>query len=60
MCDVLIQLYYPLRDKLPSYRDYKIIGNNSLGDRFRSIIISKNRYGSSDKTIGVAFYGEVG
>lgn len=58
--DVTIQIYYPARDKLPTYRDYKILGPKSLGDRFRSIIISKNRYGMADKVIGCSFYGEVG
>ena len=58
--DVTLQLYYPARDKLPTYRDYKILGPKSLGGRFRSIIISKNRYGIADKVVGCGFYGEVG
>lgn len=58
--DVVIQLFYPYREKLTSYRDYKILGNNSLGDVFRSIIITKNRYGIANKVIGTAFYGSIG
>lgn len=59
-CDVLIQLFYPAREKLPVYRDYKIFGPNSFNNRFRSCIVSKNRYGIADRVIGCAFYGEVG
>lgn len=59
-CDVLLQLFYPAREKLPTYRDYKIFGPNSFGNRYRSVICSKNRYGVADKVIGYAFYGEVG
>lgn len=58
--DVLLQLYYPAREKIPTYRDYKILGPKSFGNRYRSIITSKNRYGLADQVIGTAFYGEVG
>ena len=61
--DVVLQLFYPMREKLPNYRGYQIIGDSNtpaLGSRFRSIIVSKNRYGEADKVIGTAFYGEVG
>lgn len=58
--DVVLQLYYPARDKIPTYREYKILGQHSLGGRFRSIIVSKNRYGIADRVIGCGFYGEVG
>ena len=40
-CDVLMQLFYPAREKLPTYRDYRIFGQNSFGSRFRSVILSK-------------------
>ena len=58
--DVVLQLYYPARDKIPTYREYKILGPHSLAGRFRSIIVSKNRYGIADRVIGCGFYGEVG
>lgn len=57
--DVTLQIFYPAREKLVSYRDYKILGEYGLKDRFRSIIISKNRYGIADRVIGTSFYGEV-
>lgn len=57
--DCVLQIFSPMREKLPTYRDYKILGPKSLGSRFRSIILSKNRYGIADKVIGTAFYGEV-
>jgi len=59
-CDVLLQIFYPAREKLTSYRDYRILGEQGMHDAFRSIIISKNRYGIANKVIGCGFYGEVG
>lgn len=58
--DVTLQIYYPAREKITTYRDYKILGENGLKDRFRSIVCSKNRYGIANQVIGCAFYGEVG
>lgn len=58
--DVVLQLYYPAREKLPEYRDYKILGPKGFKDRFRSIIVTKNRYGIAGRVIGTAFFGEVG
>lgn len=58
--DVVLQLFYPFREKLSTYRDYKILGDNGLRDAFRSIIISKNRYGVANQVIGCSFYGSVG
>ena len=58
--DVVIQLFYPYREKLTTYRDYKILSKGGLGDVFRSLIITKNRYGIANKVIGAAFYGSIG
>ena len=58
--DIVLQLFYPFREKLATYRDYKILGDNGLKDAFRSIIISKNRYGIANQVIGCSFYGSVG
>ena len=60
--DVVIQIFYPFREKLPTYRNYVIIsnGNPCFRDAFRSLIITKNRYGIANKVIGCGFYGSVG
>ena len=38
--DVVLQLFFPFREKLTSYRDYKILGNDGMKQFFRSCIIS--------------------
>lgn len=58
--DVVIQLFCPYREQLNSYRGYKILGDDGLKDNFRSLIITKNRYGLANKRICCAFYGAVG
>jgi len=58
--DVVIQLFYPFREKLATYRGYRIIGDNALGRYHRSIIISKQRYGVADQVININFFGSVG
>lgn len=58
--DVVMILYSPYRERVPNYRDYKIIGPKSLGDRYRSLLVVKNRYGEANKVQSLAFYGEVG
>lgn len=58
--DVVLQLFFPFREKLTSYRDYKILGDGGMKQFFRSCIISKNRYGIANQVIGMAFYGSVG
>lgn len=58
--DVVIQIYYPFKEKLATYRDYTILGDKGFKDNFRSLIISKNRYGVANQVIGTAFYGSVG
>ena len=39
--DVVLQLFYPFREKLSTYRGYKILGDQGLSRWHRSIIISK-------------------
>lgn len=56
-CDVAIALFYPYREKLSTYKNYNI---TKLGNRFRSIIVLKNRYGEANFVIGTSFYGEIG
>ena len=58
--DVVLQLFWPFREKLSSYRDYKILGEDGMGSIFKSCIISKNRYGIANQVIGMSFYGSVG
>lgn len=58
--DVVLQLFFPFREKLSTYRDYKILGDHGMKQYFRSVIISKNRYGIANNVIGMAFYGSVG
>jgi hypothetical protein len=58
--DIVMQLYSPFREKIPTYRDYPILGPNGFGDRLRSVILSKNRFGLANKVIPMSFYGEVG
>lgn len=58
--DVVIQLFYPFREKLATYRGYKILGDYGLGRYHRSIIISKQRYGVADQVININFFGSVG
>lgn len=58
--DVVLQLFFPFREKLSTYRDYKILGEHGMKQFFRSCIISKNRYGIANQVIGMAFYGSVG
>lgn len=58
--DVVLQLFFPFREKLSTYRDYKILGDQGMKQYFRSVIISKNRYGIANNVIGMSFYGSVG
>ena len=58
--DIVLALYSPIKDKLTSYRGYKILGEEGLFDRVKGCIVLKNRYGISDKVIVMGFYGEVG
>lgn len=58
--DVVLQLFYPFREKLATYRGYRILGEQGLTRWHRSIIISKNRYGVADQVINTWFAGSVG
>ena len=55
--NVVLVLYNPFRNKLSSYRGYDI---KELKDGFRSLLVLKNRFGSSDIAIGTGFYGRCG
>lgn len=54
-CDVAIQMFYPFREKLVSYRGYRIIGDDALKGWHRSVIINKNRYGVANQVINCGF-----
>lgn len=58
--DVVIQLFFPFREKLTTYRGYKILGDDGLKSFHRSLIISKNRYGIANVVLNTVFYGSVG
>lgn len=58
--DVVMQLFFPFREKLATYRGYRILGENALGQNHRSVILSKNRYGIANQVINLGFYGSVG
>ena len=55
--EVVIGIYHPYREKLKKCRGYSI---EDLSDRFRLIQILKNRFGVSDKVVGISFFGEIG
>lgn len=55
--NVVLALFYPFREKLSKYRGYDI---KQIGSYFRSIVILKNRFGSADISVGLAFYGNIG
>ena len=58
--DCVLQMFYPFREKLVTYRGYRIIGDNALKQNHRSVIISKNRYGIANQVINCGFWGSVG
>lgn len=55
--EIVISIFNPHRERLNTYKDYNI---NTLGARFRSITVLKNRFGEADIEIGSAFYGKCG
>jgi hypothetical protein len=55
--NVVLAMFSPLRFRLDEYRDYNI---KKLNDRIRMISVLKNREGIAEKTLGLAFFGEVG
>ena len=58
--DVVLQLFFPFREKLSTYRGFKILGDDGIGQALRSVIISKNRYGIANQVICSGFWGSVG
>lgn len=64
--DRYIAIYYPLKFKLKTKADYPVIcedqgdGFTGLRHVLRFIRIVKNRYGDSEKSIAVGFWGNVG
>ena len=58
--DAVIQMFFPFREKLVSYRGYRIIGEDALKQNHRSILITKNRYGVANQVINCGFWGSVG
>lgn len=58
--DITLQLYFPFREKLSTYRGFKVLGDDGIGEALRSTIITKNRYGIANKVICNGFWGSVG
>jgi hypothetical protein len=63
-CEICIGIYYPLKFKLKTHKDYPIIveGDQNfkgLRGRYRSLQLIKNRQGESEKAIPLNFFGEV-
>lgn len=56
--DVVLSIFYPHRSKMTTYRGYKIA--QGFRDRFRSIVILKNRYGDADGIVPLNFFGSIG
>ena len=58
--DVVLQLFFPFREKLSTYRGFKVLGDTGIGEVLRSTIVSKNRYGIANRVICSGFWGSVG
>jgi len=56
--EVVLALFYPFREKIAKCEGYPI--QNVLKGRFRLLQVLKNRWGESDKNIGLNFFGEIG
>lgn len=56
--DVVLAIFFPHREKMSTYRHYKI--NQGFRDAFRSILVLKNRYDSPDFVIPINFFGSLG
>lgn len=67
-CDICFGVYFPLKFKLRTYAGYPIITEENpspdrftgLRDRFRALILIKNRFGLCDRVIPTNFFGELG
>lgn len=55
--EVVLALFSPNRERLNNHLGYDI---GRLGDRYRCLQILKNRFGESDKALGLSFHGEIG
>lgn len=55
--ETVIGIFHPFREKMSTCEGYNI---KLLKDRMRLIQILKNRFGLSDRSVGVGFYGENG
>lgn len=55
--NIVLALFYPFREKMTTYKGYDI---TVLEDKFRSVVILKNRFGSADLSVGLGFYGKIG
>lgn len=55
--EIVIGIYNPFRDKIANYRGYDI---KQIQDNCREILTIKNRYGESEVSDFVSFYGKVG
>ena len=58
--DIVLQLFFPFREKLKTYRGFKVLDDDGIGQVLRSVIISKNRYGIANQVICLGFWGSVG
>lgn len=58
--DIVLQLFFPYREQLSTYKGFKVTGDDGIGEILRSTIISKNRYGMANKRIFNGFWGSVG
>lgn len=55
--EIVLGIYNPFRDKIANYRGYDI---KQIQDNCREILTIKNRYGESEVSDFVSFYGKVG
>lgn len=55
--EIVMALFNPYREKMSSYRDYKI---KIIKEYFRSMVVLKNRYGEADKVVPLNFFGTIG
>jgi hypothetical protein len=55
--EVVIGIFHPFRERLPTCEKYDI---RKLQDRFRLCQVLKQRFGVADRSVGCAFWGEIG
>lgn len=56
--DVVLSLFFPHREKMVTYRGFKIA--KGFREAFRSIVVLKNRYGECDSIVPLNFFGSIG